>query len=96
ATTVAALHLATAAGDRTVVTGCELAPGDVDRQLARLAAATIAERRAMTGMEPERADVIVGGVAILARVLRRAAAPRLITSDRGIRWGLAYERMSSG
>jgi exopolyphosphatase / guanosine-5'-triphosphate,3'-diphosphate pyrophosphatase len=42
-------------------------------------------------MEPQRADVIPAGCAIYARLLHRLAAPELIISDRGIRWGLAYE-----
>lgn len=95
ATTIAALHLALATYDPVRVTGLRLAPSVVDAQLARLYAATIAERRGMPGLEPERADVIAGGVAILARILRRIGASELITSDRGIRWGLAYERMAA-
>ena len=47
----------------------------------------------MAGVEPQRADVIAGGVAIYARVLHRLDAPVLITCDRGIRWGLAYEQL---
>jgi exopolyphosphatase/pppGpp-phosphohydrolase len=43
-------------------------------------------------MEPQRADVIAAGVAIFARLVQQLAAPVLITCDRGIRWGLAFER----
>jgi len=49
------------------------------------------ERRALVGLEPERAGVIAAGTAIWARLLRRAQARELIVSDRGVRWGLAYE-----
>jgi exopolyphosphatase/pppGpp-phosphohydrolase len=38
--------------------------------------------------------VIVGGVAIYSRLLTWARAAELVTSDRGIRWGLAFERAS--
>ena len=74
------------------MTGLRLAPDDGRRRcIARLASATVAERKAMTGMEPQRADVIAGGAAIYARIMQRIAAPVFITCDRGIRWGLVYE-----
>ncbi len=91
ATTLAALVQRLPHYDPDLVTGLRLEPATVDAQLARLLAATVAARRELPGMEPGRADVIAGGVAILARLLRRAAAPVLITADRGVRWGLAYE-----
>jgi exopolyphosphatase/guanosine-5'-triphosphate,3'-diphosphate pyrophosphatase len=45
----------------------------------------------MPGLEPKRADVIFAGAVILQRVMERAAAASVLVSDRGIRWGLAYE-----
>ncbi len=92
ATTMAAVKLALAAYDPDAVTGLRLSPAAVDELYARLAAATVAERRAMPGMEPQRADVIAGGVAIYARIVARVQAPVMIACDRGIRWGIAYER----
>jgi exopolyphosphatase/guanosine-5'-triphosphate,3'-diphosphate pyrophosphatase len=92
ATTIAAVALALSPYDPDAVTGYRIEPPQVDALYARLAAMTVAERRALRGMEPQRADVIAAGVAIYARVLRRIAAPVLVTCDRGIRWGLAYER----
>jgi exopolyphosphatase/guanosine-5'-triphosphate,3'-diphosphate pyrophosphatase len=68
----------------------------VDVLLGRLLATTVAERKAIPGIEPQRADVIAAGAAICARILQRLDAPVLITCDRGIRWGLAYEAMSTG
>ncbi|HEY1553471.1 MAG TPA: hypothetical protein VGF94_01495 [Kofleriaceae bacterium] len=91
ATTIAAVHLALAAYDPDAVTGLRVAPETLAAQYARLAAMTTAARRELAGMEPQRADVIVAGIAIYARVLARIQAPVLIVCDRGIRWGLAYE-----
>ena len=81
--------------DPDAVTGLRLSPAAVDELYARLAAATVAERRALTGMEPQRADVIAGGVAIYARIVSRVHAPVMIACDRGIRWGIAYERQKA-
>jgi exopolyphosphatase/guanosine-5'-triphosphate,3'-diphosphate pyrophosphatase len=95
ATTMAAVKLALEAYDSDAVTGLRLSPAAVGEQYARLAAMTTAERRALAGMEPQRADVIVAGIAIYARVLARVDAPVMIVCDRGIRWGIAYEQLSA-
>ena len=91
ATTLAAVSLALTTYDPDKVTGFRLAPADVDALYRRLAGATVAERKAMAGMEAQRADVIAGGAAIYARIMKRTAAPTFIACDRGIRWGLVYE-----
>jgi exopolyphosphatase / guanosine-5'-triphosphate,3'-diphosphate pyrophosphatase len=96
ATTLAAIHLELAHYDASAVTGLRLAPDAVAAVSARLAALTIAERAALPGIEPARADVIAAGAAIFARVVRAVDAPVLITCDRGIRWGMAYEHRSTG
>jgi exopolyphosphatase/guanosine-5'-triphosphate,3'-diphosphate pyrophosphatase len=94
ATTIAAIAKGLTRHDPERVTGVRVAPMAVEAQLARMLTQTVAERRGTRGIEPQRADVIAGGVAIYARVLQRLDAPVLITCDRGIRWGLAYEAQS--
>jgi exopolyphosphatase/guanosine-5'-triphosphate,3'-diphosphate pyrophosphatase len=94
ATTIAALKLELATYDPDAVTGVHVSRPEVDAQLARLFAATVEQRKAMRGMEAPRADVIAAGVAIYARVLERTGSS-LITCDRGIRWGIAYEQLAS-
>jgi exopolyphosphatase/guanosine-5'-triphosphate,3'-diphosphate pyrophosphatase len=96
ATTLAAVKLGLARYDAAAVTGLRISPRGVADLLARLLAATVAERKAIAGIEPQRADVIAAGAAIFARIIQRIDAPVLITCDRGIRWGVAYERMSTG
>lgn len=96
ATTIAAIDLGLARYDAERVTGLRLDPKVVERQLETLLKMTVAQRRVMRGMEPERADVIAGGVAIYARILQQVGATKLITCDRGIRWGLAYEMSTGG
>ena len=95
ATTMAAVKLALAVYDADAVTGLRISPSAIAEQYARLAAMTTAQRRELTGMEPQRADVIVAGIAIYARVLARVDAPVMIICDRGIRWGIAYEQLSA-
>lgn len=92
ATTLAAVKLGLATYDAAAVTGLRIAPAAVAELVARLYASTVAARTAMPGMEPKRADVIAGGAAIFGRIVARIDAPVLITCDRGIRWGVAFER----
>jgi exopolyphosphatase/guanosine-5'-triphosphate,3'-diphosphate pyrophosphatase len=91
ATTLAAVALKLVPYDPDQVTGFRLTPEDVEGLYQRLARATVADRKAMPGMEPQRADVIVGGAAIYARIMKRTNAPVFVVCDRGIRWGLVYE-----
>ena len=91
ATTLAAVELALPVYDPARVHGLTLTPTRVTELADLLAVATSAERRAMPGIEPQRADVIPAGAAIFARIVARLQAPEVVISDRGIRWGLAYE-----
>jgi len=96
ATTLAALKLGLARYDPAAVTGLEISRDAVAAMVGRLIAATVAERKTFVGVEPQRADVIAAGAAILARIIQQIDAPVLITCDRGIRWGIAYEQVSTG
>jgi exopolyphosphatase / guanosine-5'-triphosphate,3'-diphosphate pyrophosphatase len=94
ATTMAAVALGLTTYDPDKVTGLRLEPERVAELRDTMLAATTAERRATPGVEPQRADVIAAGIAIYARALARVHAPVMITCDRGIRWGLAHERVA--
>src|SRR5262249_36504041 len=61
ATTLAAVKLGLTRYDPAAVTGLRMAPDAVAALLARLLAATVAERKAIAGIEPQRADVIAAG-----------------------------------
>ena len=91
ATTIAALELELATYAPERVHGLTLTPARLAAWADRLASSTVAERRALVGMEPQRADVIAAGALILARAAARVDAREVVISDRGIRWGLAYE-----
>ncbi|RMH39004.1 MAG: Ppx/GppA family phosphatase [Deltaproteobacteria bacterium] len=91
ATTLAAVELALRTYEPDRVQGQRLGLPTIERQLARYLEVTVAVRRTLPGLEPQRADVIPAGAAIFARLLRRAGADELIVNDRGIRWGLAWE-----
>ncbi|MBX5482730.1 MAG: Ppx/GppA family phosphatase [Myxococcaceae bacterium] len=60
--------------------------------LPRLCAMSLEERRRLPGLEPRRADVICAGGWILLDALLHLGVDRCRVSDRGVRWGLLYER----
>jgi exopolyphosphatase/guanosine-5'-triphosphate,3'-diphosphate pyrophosphatase len=90
-TQLAALELELTHYDASRVHGYTLTRSAVERLAARLATLDVAQRRALPGMEPSRADVIGVGSAIARAVLQWAGATELVVSDRGVRWGLAEE-----
>lgn len=67
---------------------------EVEHTLDVLAALGSAERRAVPGLNPERADIIVGGLAVAAEVLAVFEGRELLVSGYGIREGLLLEAAS--
>ncbi len=95
-TTLSTLALGLAQYDAAQVHGSRLTLGQVSALVDKMAITTHAELRQWPGLEPGRADVIFAGGTILERILRRTDASTCVVSDRGIRWGLLYERAGLG
>lgn len=66
----------------------------IESRTAFLASLPLAERRQVPGLEPDRADVIVAGAIIQARVMARLGVDSLFVSLRGLRYGLLYQEGS--
>ncbi|MBO0732690.1 MAG: DUF501 domain-containing protein, partial [Acidimicrobiaceae bacterium] len=64
--------------------------------LRELAAEPAAARRRRAGMEAERADVIVGGLIVLDRLLHHARLDRCLVSESDILDGLAFTMTPAG
>lgn len=90
-TTLAAVALELDSYDPARVHGSVLSRQRVESLAKTLGALPLSERKALRGLEPKRADVIVVGALIVERVMHFAHADELIVSDRGVRWGLAEE-----
>ena len=86
-TTLAALELG--GYDRERVHGHVGGTAAVERWLERLASLPLAERRELPGLEPERAPVIVGGVAVVREVLLAYGLTGIEASERDILHGAA-------
>lgn len=70
------------------VQGYEVLHSEVEHLLAMLQRMSCKERRAIPGLSPERADIIVAGVAVVAELMRLYGANVLRINERGIREGL--------
>jgi exopolyphosphatase/guanosine-5'-triphosphate,3'-diphosphate pyrophosphatase len=87
-TSLAAIHLGLRAYDPKAVHGLHLGAEVVRQLYARLAGMTLPEREALPPLPPGRADVIVAGCAILARIMARWGFPDVAVSEKDILDGL--------
>jgi exopolyphosphatase/guanosine-5'-triphosphate,3'-diphosphate pyrophosphatase len=90
-TTLAALDLGLDEYDPERTHGHVVSREAVGRQLDRLAALPLEERRGVPALEPERAPVIVAGVVVLREVLDRFGLDGVETSERDLLHGAALE-----
>jgi exopolyphosphatase/guanosine-5'-triphosphate,3'-diphosphate pyrophosphatase len=92
-TTLAAIACGSPSYDAARVHGSTLSRGEVAALAERLWRSPLAERRLLPGLQPGRADVIPVGASIARLSMEALALDRITVSDRGVRWGLLYERL---
>lgn len=80
-TSLAALDLALVPYDPDKVQGHPLTLQGVQAQFQRLCALDLAQRKALPGLDPARADIIPFGAAILLSFFQLSGADRLLASD---------------
>ena len=85
---LARLH--SARHDPQGIHGYRLPLADLETIVSQLAAQTQAERVAWPGMDLGRADVLLAGAVVLARVARRVGAKDIQINDRGTRYGIFH------
>ena len=95
-TNLAAVRHGLAEYDPDVVQGTELDRAEVDRQLELYRTRTADERRAVVGLQPNRAEVILAGACVVRTVLTKLGRDSLVVSDRGLRHGLIVDRFGLG
>jgi exopolyphosphatase / guanosine-5'-triphosphate,3'-diphosphate pyrophosphatase len=77
----------------TLMRNYELTLSDLQSVTQMLCDMTLEQRRKVPGLSPERADIIVGGSAILQTVMEVVGARSIIISDRGLREGIVVDRL---
>jgi len=87
-TSLVAIVEGLASYDPQIVHGYHLTKEQVDRLVESLSVMTVAERRALPGLSPGRADVIIAGSILCQEILLHQRANAIIVSDTGVRFGL--------
>ena len=93
-TNLAAVKHGLAEYDPDVVNGTRLDVAEIDRQIETYRSRGAEERRAIVGLQPNRAEVILGGACIVRAILDRLRQSALTVSDRGLRHGVFADRFT--
>jgi exopolyphosphatase / guanosine-5'-triphosphate,3'-diphosphate pyrophosphatase len=93
-TQAAAIDLQLDHYDAARIEGHVLTVAALRGQLERLSSLALEERRKTRGLDPQRAPVIVAGIAILLEVVRCFGLDRVAASEHDILWGLALSTAS--
>jgi exopolyphosphatase/guanosine-5'-triphosphate,3'-diphosphate pyrophosphatase len=75
-------------GSERNLQGYTMRRAEVVNLLHRLRATPLELRRSMPGLNPERADIIVAGAAVVARLARRLGTQQIVVNPGGLRSGL--------
>ncbi len=86
--TLARVHLKAGHGRRTSIRGLSLGRAQVEALCLRLQALPLRQRRRVTGLKRERADIIVAGVLVLDELMAVGGFPGLTICERGVHHGL--------
>jgi exopolyphosphatase / guanosine-5'-triphosphate,3'-diphosphate pyrophosphatase len=93
-TNIAAVKHGLAKYDPNVIQGSVIERAEVERQIELYRSRSVDERRAIVGLQPKRADVILAGACIVEIVMDKLRKDKLSVSDRGLRHGLLIDRFS--
>ena len=91
-TNITAVRHGLATYDPAVVQGTLLELAEVDRQIELYRTRDADARRAIVGLQPKRAEVILAGACIVRTVMDKLGQRVVTVSDRGLRHGVLAER----
>jgi exopolyphosphatase/guanosine-5'-triphosphate,3'-diphosphate pyrophosphatase len=91
-TNITAVALSLDPYDPDAVQGATVTTEEVARQIALYASMDQEDRRAIVGLQSNRAPVILAGALVVATVMEKLGQESVVVSDRGLRHGLIRER----
>jgi exopolyphosphatase/guanosine-5'-triphosphate,3'-diphosphate pyrophosphatase len=94
-TNMTAVKLGLASYDPDLVQGAVLDRDEIDRQIELYRSRDAEARRAIVGLQPKRAEVILAGACIVRTVMEKLGQQTLTVSDRGLRHGLLIDRFAT-
>ena len=75
--------------------GVPITSSDCRQALDRLSSLSVAQRKTLVGLDPDRADIILAGAIVLEQILSVLRAEQLLVSIRGLRHGALYELLET-
>ena len=93
-TNLAAVMHQLAPYDPTVVQGSVIERAEIDRQIELYRTRDAEARRAIVGLQPDRAEVILAGACIVRTIMDKLGQQHFTVSDRGLRHGVLAERFA--
>jgi exopolyphosphatase/guanosine-5'-triphosphate,3'-diphosphate pyrophosphatase len=93
-TTLAAIATGSPTYEAALVHGKVLSKAEIDSLTETLWHTPLELRRQLPGLQPGRADVIPVGASIARMSMELLGLSSVTVSDRGVRWGLLYERLA--
>ena len=94
-TNITAVRHRLATYDAKVVQGTVLDRAEIDRQIELYRSQDADARRAIVGLQPKRAEVILAGACIVRTVMEKLGKQSFTVSDRGLRHGVLAERFGA-
>jgi exopolyphosphatase/guanosine-5'-triphosphate,3'-diphosphate pyrophosphatase len=94
-TNITAVRHGLATYDPAVVQGTLLDRAQIDRQIELYRSRDAEARRAIVGLQPKRAEVILAGACIVRTVMEKLGKHNFTVSDRGLRHGVLAERFDA-
>jgi exopolyphosphatase/guanosine-5'-triphosphate,3'-diphosphate pyrophosphatase len=93
-TTTASVHLNMEGLTLSNVHGYVMQKEQIFRILTNLRRMTLEERKNVPGLPPQRADVIVAGIATFSTIMEILKAQEIVVSTRGLRYGAVIREIS--
>ncbi|WP_421245881.1 hypothetical protein [Aeromonas sanarellii] len=78
--------------DPVIVQGSIIDRGELDRQIELYRSRDADARRAIVGLQPKRAEVILAGACVVRTIMEKLGKDSFTVSDRGLRHGVLAER----
>ena len=94
-TNLAAVKHGLATYDPEIVQGTLLDRAEIDRQIEVYRTLDAGGRRAIAGLQPARAEVILAGACIVRTIMDKIDCEEVTVSDRGLRHGVLIEHFGS-
>ena len=90
-TSMGSVKLKMAEYNPDLIQGASLTRADVDELIKLFCSMPLEDRKKIIGLQPKRAEVIIGGACIIKCIMQVLNVSELTMSDRGLRHGLMFQ-----